>query len=483
MSLLRKSILSALLPVLAADLHAGTLTEIRDTIRNLPGYSRGFDKDAIRDSVIRALGQYLVLQDTYRGAVGCGCRLKGGGPEAPYAASSDIDPFRNPYIYFMGDSRVATLNSGVDIDQNFELSAPSWGGFAAYYQEYTPRINGSLAIGGTTSQNLRTHFDECAGGDFRRFYPDPNVVSHIQLEYKRGVLLTGGNDFKIYEPILRALPILIPLRHNHVLNNMNRVVSYFQAQNAEVLILGQTPFPVRGYLNTQGRMPTPLLDALGNWQARMDDRLRKWQAYESGDESTADRLESCVLLSIPEGGCNFHGSMRDYTGIGIYARGFTVAARGFLANQIQQWGGLGGPDNTWLSMQMAILTTVTVPFVIQTRNVGFVNDWHLWVDPYAVAHTGQWHVGNPVLYNDDGIHYSAYGHALLANSLMTYWDTHGWDQNEMPAAGDRCHFVTGLTHPTGQPSRWTEEPPPLPAASDELLILIGICLSTGNCKV
>ena len=131
---------------------------------------------------------------------------------------------------------------------------------------------------------------------------------------------------------------------------------------------------------------------------------------------------------------------------------------------------------------MGMLTTLTVPFVAQTRNVGFVNDWFHWVDPGALA-AGQWFAGNPLLYREDHIHYSRLGHLVLANSLMTYWDTYGWDQNEMPAAGDRCHFVTGLTHPTGQPSRWTEEPPPLPAASDELLILIGICLSTGNCKV
>ena len=86
---------------------ADPLTDIRDKIRSLPGFSRGFNEDAIWESVGEALRQYVFLQNAYRDQ-GCGCRLKGGGPEAPYAASSDIDPFRNPYIYFMGDSDLAS---------------------------------------------------------------------------------------------------------------------------------------------------------------------------------------------------------------------------------------------------------------------------------------------------------------------------------------------------------------------------------------
>ncbi|WP_143464663.1 hypothetical protein [Leptonema illini] len=60
-------------------------------------------------------------------------------------------------------------------------------------------------------------------------------------------------------------------------------------------------------------------------------------------------------------------------------------------------------------------------------------------------------------------------------------DARGWRTNPMPEYGDRCHYATGVTFPAGQPPNWTPEPPPLPAADDDLLILIGICILTGHC--
>ncbi len=65
--------------------------------------------------------------------------------------------------------------------------------------------------------------------------------NHVQLENRVSILLIGGNDYVAYKNVLQAIPWLIPFRHNNVLNNLNRVVSYHQAQNSHVIIQSQLP--------------------------------------------------------------------------------------------------------------------------------------------------------------------------------------------------------------------------------------------------
>lgn len=70
--------------------------------------------------------------------------------------------------------------------------------------------------------------------------------------------------------------------------------------------------------------------------------------------------------------------------------------------------------------------------------------------------------------------------AVSFRELLNFVQAPEFEQN-LQWTGPIEGVAQGVTFPTGQPPNWTPEPPPLPAADDDLLILIGICILIGHC--
>lgn len=82
-------------------------------------------------------------------------------------------------------------------------------------------------------------------------------------------------------------------------------------------------------------------------------------------------------------------------------------------------------------------------------------------------------------------HPSVTGNLAMIAAVRTYMQAHDLERSRVPefvTTGDRCQYLDEIHLPAGQPATWTPEPEPLPEANDDLLLLIGICAWTGNCK-
>ncbi len=474
-----------------------------DIVGSLDG-SAGFLADLEEDVQNAIYVRFFLMPDAYQSTLGCGCSLKAkrspgsGNTRQPRFLSDSSQIVSTPHMVLLGDSRFASVE-GV-------------GGLTAYYgPNYL-----QAAVGGSTSDDLRDHFNRCGGGAYNVFYPSPPgftltpppgveyqpSTDHIQLENMTGLILTGGNNFEIYKRILQVMPFLIPLRINNALNGMNRVTSYFQAQGGNTVMLSQLPLPTVHY-----SAPLPILDAFARRANRVQHRNPDSPGQVRSDhEVTSGIAGLCattgICFSHPDSFFYMTANLTDVAGLyygmdilnaeGIFNNGADRLSTGLF----KPWS-RGRDNKVWLSNILFQLSAATPVFVSSVRRAGFIDLWWAMAEPREVA-AGRYWAGNPVMYQPptgfvggfpypggDGVHPGAFGHAMMATVIRQYMQATGLEappENPLRTTGERCQILPTSVFPVGQPATWTDEPPPLPEVDDNTLILIGICLSTGHCQ-
>lgn len=473
---------------------------------------KGYDKNEMLLQGVMGWLTYKTVEMRLASEVGCGCSLKGGDTSQVYS------PVPNPPdIYLWGDSLTEGLKGWVP------LGAPERDSFDIYYPAFGQTRMQNNAKSGSTSQVLRRHFDSCAAGAFNKLYPNPpgpglpDPSNHIQLEFSRATLLIGGNDFVQYEQLLRAVPWLTIFRINNVINNQNRIVTYHQAQGAEIMILSQQPHPSMDYagwashitgLGDLGRLQASITNSYGAPIAALTAVVAGGSAANHCLVHTTCLAAGTVSGTVTAGGAVTggilaHGIISQNASVGAYTRGLLsmterAFGRGFGKSLFNGQYGWSRQDATWASMQLGPLSLATAALVANARNTRFVNSWLPFMDLGAAA-AGQWWVGNPSLYIgphdhvdwspvdgvSDSIHFNALGHAMLASLVQNEMIAAGWQTRSRPAGldGERCYRGPGFTPQTGTPANWTEEPPELPALTDEGVWLLIICFFTGHCTL
>ncbi len=471
----------------------------QDVIRSAKGYDTN-------EMLLQGVGGWFTYHEIYNGLmtqVGCGCALKGGDPTQLYA------PVPEPQdVYLWGDSLTRGIETWIP------QGASPLEAYNIYYPAFrTQRIRNN-AFPGSTSQVLRAHFDRCAEGNYRSLYPnppgDPGGSNHIQLEYSRATLLIGGNDFVQYEQLFRAVPWLTIFRINNVVNNQNRIVTYHQAQGAEIMILSQQPHPSMDYTGWASHVSG--LAELERLQSQIRSNYGTTIAALPVAAVGASFVNQCLVHTTCVGGAAIatgaavgaavifaHGIISHNASVGAYARGVSNILFGRnLGKQIYiDHYGWVRQDFTWASMQLGPLSLATYALVANARNTRFVNTWAAFADPPSFL-AGRWWVGNPALYIGpydlpqgplgggefgDSVHYNALGHGMLHSTVQSEMVAAGWLNRSRPVAanGERCFKGAGFTAQTGTPANWTEEPPELPGLTDEQVWLLILCIFLGHC--
>ncbi len=402
-------------------------------------------------------------ESRYAEILGTKCFLKNGqpSPRGPISVEEVATNTRN-HVLLWGDSMTAALTSvGGLITVNPEI----------YFGSKANNIM-IKAVGSSSSEDLRHSLDVRADYNPFLFYPDPHTNNHVNLENKTAVILIGGNDLLRFEMMLKAIPWLTIFRQNSVVNNLNRIVTYHQAQGARVLLLGQTPRPSDppefvffGDLGVLGDFYREMLSAA----------LEMLGAGISATGAVFADIDACISA----GQC--HRPLNSLTTVvsSVYAGSHENVWEDYIIARL----GMAGTDTTWLSQQLGYQTIMVKNLVAMTRNAEHMDEWFAFSDPGALA-AGKWWVGNPSLYLEDRIHFShPWGHSLHTRNLDQKLTSLNWWENPIPTQGDRCNFTSSATFPTGQPAGWTEEPPELPAADDNTLLLLILCFYFGHCSV
>ncbi|MCG6168212.1 hypothetical protein [Leptospira sanjuanensis] len=406
------------------------------------------------------------------------CQIKNFTTEEPRGPISQSEVLANnqKHILFWGDSmtdwvdRIPTKFSfpGVGPSQ-FDIPVDP----KMYYGNNWDLID-KRALGGSSSEDLRYQFDLKGGSDPSKFYPNPmpGYNTHINLENRRAVILYGGNDILRYEVILKAVPWLSIFRQNAVINNLNRLVTYHQAQGAQVLIVSHTPRPALPQFNFFGD-----LGVLGNFYNQMFQFALNALATAI---TTAGPVYNDVRECIAAGNCTATQTTKELAAASIYSGSKEREVENFLAKALN-YSGSKRTDTSWLSQQLGYLTLYTKNLVVMQRNIEYLDEWFAFSDPGALA-AGRWWEGNPNLYGGDSIHFShPFGHTLHASNVSNKISELGWWTNPTPQQGDRCNFTNTATFPTSQPAGWTPEPQPLPEANEDAMLLIILCFYFGIC--
>jgi hypothetical protein len=529
-------------------------------------------RNQIGREVFSAYGSKLIVKEIF--GKRCGCSLKGSDPDNP--ESNELEKYskfsdngvnsaltgdssllkESPNFYnniLLGDS---LTQLGTTDKKTFTWNkdyAPGWG-----------IINGG--VGMATSQDMSEWLDSCAsqtdsnlwtdspeqlpcGGNSRgRFAcnPPPNqerYKGYVQFQNRNVYLMIGGNDFNVglYKTLLETFPVLIPFRHNHVANQLDRILTYIERQSGtRKNLIGYMPLP--SYYPGSGES---LLATLG--------RLNLFNRYDHWFEKTAD------------GRTVVKANYQDIPG------GRTIAATASLLNDYLEKSLRGQPvsistlwecfstfnlsgdgfcdkmrgDNSWVSQRLIELNLVMAS-VAQSREAGMHTLYFTFVD-YDALSKGYWYVGNKNFWNmdfnandfdellyqflqsrssNDSIHpnhlgYQAYGSTLdtifkheNANIKQTpfgYKDGcfiepndpgpyeecltkiyHEWENNKCVDKTPKPPAPTIVTNPTPPnserpqeppPPSVTYEPPPRPAVDDNALLLLGLCFFFGACRL
>ncbi|TGK87030.1 hypothetical protein EHQ24_05405 [Leptospira noumeaensis] len=271
---------------------------------------------------------------------------------------------------------------------------------------------GNAAIGGTTSEYFRNHLDRHANYEYSKFYPNPYVDGHVNLENRYAVILYGGNDLIRYQIILQTVPFLSIFRQNSVVNNLNRIVSYHQAQGSRVLLISQTPKPSLefNYFGDFG--------ALGEFFSGIMPFLYDILADTFIFTNTVmSDINSCISQRI----CYPAPTIKQTTVSAIYSGSHGRELEIYLLNKFKN----PGHDRTCLSQQLGYMSVMTRNFVALQRNVEYLDEWGHFLDPNAFAQK-KWWLGNQILYENDFIHFShPWGHALNAQNITNRLNTLG----------------------------------------------------------
>ncbi|MCR8648450.1 hypothetical protein [Leptospira interrogans] len=449
-------------------------SDVSDFLKSLDAINNVMpSRTELVSSLFTSLTAEQVSAQYFSNKIGCKCNNKNGsaGPiafaDTPANRQSINDKTQN-YINLFGDSMThwlamdpITPTYTVNIDPRI------------YYGLMWDNINFN-ALGGTTSRNLRDHFDRCGEEKPNIFYPETYEHTHIQLENNYSVILYGGNDILIYQPILQAIPWLVYFRINAVVNNLNRIVTYHQAQGAKVILISHTPRP-----------EIPLHNFFGDF-GDADVFFRKMFEYTASAIGTAISVSQdgmhnvidCINIQM----CNPHRTIDEIKSASIYSSGRDRAVENFIAATMYMEGS-HRTDRTWLSQQLGYLTLSVANLVVLSRNTEYINEWFMFSDPGALA-AGRWWAGNPSLYRGDAIHFvHPFGQALHTSNIKNKIVSLGWNSNPTPSYGDRCNAVAGATFPTGQPAGFTAEPPDLPEVTDSDMNLILLCFIFHICHL
>ncbi len=231
--------------------------------------------------------KYFTVQPTFRNQ--CGCSLKAAQPRS-------VNFFRpnRPALDSYARYESPIINSfGADIDDspnqyNNVMLGDSITELAGDFTIYTPGYGiVNAGVGGATSEDLADWLDFCASqnpalwtgkphaqagcgdgvGNGGRFAcnPPPGAApgqipfgsasalsapekyqGYVQFQNRNVYIMIGGNDFaiKLYKSQMETLPALIPFRHLHVGNQINKAITYVQHQaNTRVTLVGYPPFP------------------------------------------------------------------------------------------------------------------------------------------------------------------------------------------------------------------------------------------------
>ncbi|TGL75418.1 hypothetical protein [Leptospira levettii] len=410
-------------------------------------------------------------------SIGQKCLLKNSPSEMPRGNISEADVINNnrKHVIFWGDSMTDWVDRipkkfpfPIVGDQQVDIPVDPY----VYYGSNWNLID-KRAVGGTTSEDLRRHFDKKGGVNPSLFFPNPASDNHINLENRNAVILYGGNDIVRYESLLKALPFLTVFRHNAVVNNLNRIVTYHQAQGAKVLILGHTPRPSVPDFNFFGDF--------GVFGDFMNSILGHVLTVLVTTIDAHGQVLSDIVTCINMGRCHRPPNVIETSVSAIYSGAKEREAEKFLATALNM-SASKRTDSTWVSQQLAYQTIMIKNLVAMQRNTEYMDEWAEFAD-WAQVSRGQWWAGNPTLYEGDSIHFShPWGHSLHATLVSNKLNSLGWWSNPTPSQGDRCNFTSSATFQTGQPVGWTPEPPELPEANEDAMLLLLLCFYFGVCS-
>lgn len=470
-----KNILVYAFFIISSTLEASALSEwynnLNSTLSGIPTTA------TLTENFAEAVFAKSQATEQFNIRLGHKCFLKNKPTEGPRSSltTEQVRNFNTRHILFWGDS----MTDWIDIipkkfqfplvgEQQYDIQVDPH----IYYGSNWDLIQNE-AIGGTTSEDLRRHFDSKGGANPSLFYPNPVSDNHINLENRYAVILYGGNDLKRFEPILKALPFLVIFRNNAVVNNINRIVTYHQAQGAKVLLVGHTPRPSSPNFNFFGD--------LGIFKDFMDSVLGHFLEELTYALTLPGQIYNDIASCINQGICFLPPNVRETSAASIYAGAREREAEKFLATALN-YSAAKRTDSTWISQQLGYQTLMLRNFVVLVRNIEYLDEWVAFSEPTELL-AGRWWAGNPTLYDGDSIHFShPWGHALHASNVSSKLSQLGWWQNPIPEQGDRCNFTNSATFPTGQPAGWTPEPPELPEANEDTIALILLCFMFGICS-
>jgi len=400
--------------------------------------------------------------------VGGKCYQKNEGNSLPRGpiTQAEVQANTRRHILFWGDSLFDFIDTSLKPINDSEN--PHYVNPELYFGSNWNLI-GNAALGGTTTEDLRNHLDLHANYQYDKFYPNPYTDGHVNLENRYAVILYGGNDLLRFEIILKALPFLTVFRQNAVVNNLNRIVSYHQAQGSRVLLVSQAPRPTLefNYFGDFGE--------LGQFFSGVMSYFYNILAYALVQTNTVvNDINSCIA----QGMCYPAQTIKETTVSAIYSGSHGRELEIVMLNKLKN----PGHDMTWLSQQLGYMSLMTRNYVALQRNVEYLDEWAHFLDPKAVEQR-KWWLGNKILFEDDYVHFShPWGHALNAQNITNRLNQLGWWANPIPTQGDRCNFTSSASFPTGQPAIWTPEPPPLPGADENAMLLLLLCFYFGVCS-
>lgn len=414
----------------------------------------------------------------------------------------------------------------------------------------------NAGIGMATSQDISEWLDNCASQNSGLWQSEPEQLTceenskgrfacdpppnsdrysgYVQFQNRHAIVMVGGNDFNVglYKTLLETFPALIPFRHNHVANQIDKILSYIERQSGtRKTLLGYMPLPA--YYPGTGES---LLSTL--------DRLGLFNKYDQWFEKSSDGLLTIVkgrYMDIPGGRTLAATStlLKDFL-----QRALTKDQELNLNNILTcldtvqiDLNGISGyceklkGDNTWLSQRLIELNVVMAS-VAQSRNAGMYTLYNTFVDNNALSR-GYWYAGNKYFWNldfnadkteefmygivqnrqsNDTIHpnhlgYQAFGSTLdtilkmeksnIKQTPFAYRDGcfiepndpgpyeecmtknfHEWENGTCVDKTPAPRAPVVVVNPTPPPPAPTRESP-RPAASDYTLLLIGACFFFG----
>lgn len=568
--------LNILLIILLSNshLHSDPLSPfpLLDEINNVLYNKKEKDfKNELGRGIIAVLYSKGVVRDRF--SQRCGCSLKGSNPNDPnnvqlpeYVQFSDDGtnvPLtgvssllkKSPNFYnnlLLGDSLTA-LGTSREAKYTWNKDyAPGWG-----------IVNGG--VGMATSQDLSEWLDTCASQNTQLWTSAPEQLScennprgrfscnpppnsdkysgYVQFQNRNVFVMIGGNDFNVglYKTLLETFPVLVPFRHNHVANQLDRIMTYIERQSGtRKTLIGYMPLP--SYYPGSGES---LLSTLG--------RLNLFNRYEDWFEKLPDgtTIVKANYQNIP-GGRTIAATaslLNDYLQKAL--RGQNVSLTTILdCFSTMQLNGTGfcdkmRGDNSWVSQRLIELNLVMAS-IANSRGAGMHTLYYTFVD-YDALSKGYWYVGNRNFWNmefdasstedyfyqliqarasNDSIHpnhlcYQAYGATLdiilkhekanIKQTPFAYKDGCFIEPND-PGPYEECmtktyhEWVNGkcidntpkppppivVQNPNAPnnerptevpPPAPTYEPPPRPAVDDNTLLLLAACFFFGACHL